>query len=238
MADEYSAASLNNGGSYGTNQDPLNDWLGNTRAIAADQRQADLLAWEANVNSQEAAKNRQWEENMSNTAVQRKAADLNAAGFSSLGALGGASTPSGSTATISGGSTHSGKSSSMAPVLGSILGAGALIATKGMAMGAQSAQAAAAQAATNSEISSLVSLLEKPGISDEVRSAGIKSLASLGALGKLNGSSASMIQNNALSAKDRLGLADRIKDYDQTQFNDLGDEKAIRKLLQGLLERT
>lgn len=56
-----------------------------------------------NFNADEAQKNRDWEAHMSNTAIQRRMADLRGAGVNPLLALGagGASTPGGSTASSS-----------------------------------------------------------------------------------------------------------------------------------------
>lgn len=73
--------------------------------------------------SVEAAKNRNWQEYMSNTANQRAVKDLEAAGFSPLALLGnsgGASTPGGSAA--SAGSSFGGSGSSSGDMMKSILG--------------------------------------------------------------------------------------------------------------------
>lgn len=70
---------------------PWNDFTGKTAAKEANE-----------ANREEAQKNRDWQENLSNTAYQRQMADLKAAGLNPTAAtaLGGASTPSGAQATI------------------------------------------------------------------------------------------------------------------------------------------
>lgn len=68
-----------------------------------------------NFNSTEAMKNREWQEHMSNTAYQRAVTDMKEAGLNPILAFqnGGASTPGGSTATISGASMGAPSSSAL-----------------------------------------------------------------------------------------------------------------------------
>lgn len=81
-----------------------------SEAINADKRSFVMQLQNQSYNSSEAQKNRDWQTNMSNTAVQRALADYKAAGFSPLAVLGsgGASTPSGSAAHSSASSSRGG----------------------------------------------------------------------------------------------------------------------------------
>lgn len=89
--------------------------LGFQNAFTAHQSEL-----ERQFNSSEAQKNRDWQEYMSNTSYQRAAADMKAAGFNPalMFSQGGASTPSGSTASSGGASSGSGG----APRVGSHIG--------------------------------------------------------------------------------------------------------------------
>lgn len=83
-------------------------WLGNYFNRQAASKQAaqnwQIAYWQWKKNSEEAQKNRDWQERMSNTAHRREVADLRAAGLNPvLSATGGngASSPSGSMASVS-----------------------------------------------------------------------------------------------------------------------------------------
>lgn len=127
------------------------DVYSHNEALAAFEREqaaaADAWKRESSYNAMEAAKNRDFERYMSDTAMRRKVADYVAAGFSPLAALEGAvgaSSPSGSAASATGhkasanAATQGGNN--FGGVIGSIIAAIALIAAKGFSAVAKASQ--------------------------------------------------------------------------------------------------
>lgn len=98
----YDSQTYNPGGqSTVYNSDPLSRWWYGAPSAAESQEAFNAWKREADFNAAEASKAREWEKMMSDTAVQRRVADLKAAGFSGLAALGdvsASSTPSGQAA--------------------------------------------------------------------------------------------------------------------------------------------
>lgn len=85
-------------------------------------RSLETLGYQNAFNASEAAKQRDWETHMSNTAYQRAAADMKAAGYNPalMFSQGGASTPSGSSARSgSGGASQAGHG--LTQLLGTII---------------------------------------------------------------------------------------------------------------------
>ena len=146
-------------GTWGSASSASNPWnyggvlpshmFNSSEAINADRRSYEMQLQSQQYNSAEAQKNRDWQERLSNTSIQRAAADYKAAGYSPLALLGGsgASTPSGSVAHSSGGAGgHSATASGNGvALLKGVLSLVAAVATQGMS----SAVKAAAQGATS-----------------------------------------------------------------------------------------
>lgn len=156
------------------------DPVGHNEALYAYQREQqaakEAFEREANFNASEAQKNRDWQEMMSNTAFQRQVADLEKAGFSPLAALGGSSgapVSSGSAASASGHQASSsaarGPSSNMGGVIGALVTAVALMATKGMSAVSKAAAASGTAAkAANETAANIRRSVLFDGMKDEI----------------------------------------------------------------------
>ena len=147
-----------------------------SEAVKADIRSYQMTKQAQEFNSSEAAKNRDFQQRMSNTSFQRAAADLKAAGYSPLALLGqgGASSPSGSVASSSSpGSRGGGHDSSSGSIVGSLIAAFGSLLTKGVtsaikaASVSTSAAAAAGAASGSTSASAFKETLASKRISDK-----------------------------------------------------------------------
>lgn len=130
------------------------DTYGHNEALAAYEREkeasAEAFQREADYNAKEAEKQRQYEQYLSDTAFQRKVADYVNAGFSPLAALEGsvgAVVPSGQAASASSraASASAGNrgSNSFGSLLGALVAAIAMVASKGLSSVAKGSSAKA-----------------------------------------------------------------------------------------------
>lgn len=111
-------------------------WNNISGKTAANQFNADEALKARKFESLEAAKNREWQENMSNTAYQRAAQDMKAAGLNPASLAGGsmdaASTPSGATAHSSAASSANSSNGGLLGLVGKVFAgvAGKVLASK------------------------------------------------------------------------------------------------------------
>lgn len=145
----YQAAQDANKSMYQASDYTVIGKLAGSDAYAKNQQELLNAKYQNEFNSAEAAKNRDWQEYMSNTANQRAAADYAALGFSPLALLGSgnsASTPSGATAS---GQKPGAHDSGGAQVMGSLISA---LATIAVGSAAANAKMAAASTGANAQI--------------------------------------------------------------------------------------
>lgn len=139
------------------------DTFAHNEALAAYEREqeAAAAAWkrESDYNAAEAQKSREWEKMMSDTAFQRKVADYAAAGFSPLAALDGttgAAVGSGASASASArqanASAGNARSNPLGGILGAVIAAVAMIATKGMSAVSKAAASSGKAAADAAKV--------------------------------------------------------------------------------------
>lgn len=125
-----------NGGDFNSIMSQIGDTIGNTwNRISGTAENNEFSAQEAqkarDFNSAEAAKQREWEEYMSNTAVQRSVEDMKKAGINPVMAAGTqASTPSGSAASAGAAYTHN--STGFGGFLGMLASMAATVIAKGV----------------------------------------------------------------------------------------------------------
>lgn len=134
------------------------------QSAAANTAKSQAFAREQmQFNADQAALNRAWQENMSNTAHQREVKDLIAAGLNPILSAGGtgASTPTGSAASGASGKVDESYSSALSNYLMSLINSATAINTAGISAGAilGSAETSANAAKFTSLMSSRASLL-------------------------------------------------------------------------------
>lgn len=157
-------AQSGNYGTWGTSSSDNSPWntqgllpsnmFNSSEAINADRRSFQMQQQSQQFNSAEAQKDRDWQERMSNTSIQRSLADYKAAGFSPLALLGsgGASTPSGAAAHSSSAVSRGGASDAagvgllkgLVSLVGALVSQGVSTAVKASVAGASSVAAAPA----------------------------------------------------------------------------------------------